>query len=159
MKTGFIYIKSLIDLFILVILRLLLKPFFAKSNNILFINTGQIGDLIVSSIILENDIVFEGKGEIVFVVKDQYLQLFKNYNGKVKILGYNYIKYKYSLLYKYKFLMNLRHIGFKKCYNLTTARGILNDQMALLSGAEEIYCLNSNWKYLTNFFGKKLDKK
>ncbi len=155
----FIYIKSLIDFFILIILRLLLNPPPVKSNNILFINTGQIGDLIVSSIILENDQVFEGNERIVFVVKNKYLQLFKSYNGKVEILGYNYIKYKFSLLYKYKFLMNLRHIGFRKCYNLTTARGILNDQMALLSGAEEIYCLNSNWEYLTKFFGKKLDKK
>ncbi len=157
----FIYfIKNIIGYIEYLVLKIIFFNSKRKSeNNILFINTGQIGDLIVFSIILENDLVFEGKGEIVFVVKDQYLQLFKNYNGKVEILGYNYSKYKFSLLYKYKFLINLRHIGFRKCYNLTTARGILNDQMALLSGAEEIYCLNSNWEYLTKFFGKRLDQK
>lgn len=154
------FIKNIIGYIEYLVLKVILFNSKRKSeNNILFINTGQIGDLIVSSIILENDQVFEGKGKIIFVVKDQYLQLLKNYNGKVEILGYNYSKYKFSLLYKYKFLINLRHIGFRRCYNLTTARGILNDQMALLSGAEEIYCLNSNWEYLTKFFGKRLDQK
>ena len=75
----------------------------------------------------------------------------------IKILKWNYILYKYNFFYRIRFLFKLRRIGFKKTINLTAARGITNDELALLSGAEEIVCLNSNWKYLKRLFGQKMD--
>jgi len=51
----------------------------------------------------------------------------------------------------------LRSYGFDYCVNLTSARGITNDEVALLSGAQEVFCLNNNWKYLTKLFGQIMD--
>jgi len=47
--------------------------------------------------------------------------------------------------------------GFDTCINVTAARGITNDEIALLSGAGNVMCLNNNWKYLTKLFGKRMD--
>ncbi|MFC2093350.1 glycosyltransferase family 9 protein [Bacteroidota bacterium] len=130
-----------------------------KSNekkSILFINTGQIGDLMVSSLILDNDEVF-GDVNVYLIIKQKYLDLFQDYKGKVKIIVYNYKKYKWSFFYKIKFLNYLQSLNSEKCFNVTSARGMLNDEMSLLSGASEVYCLNSNWRYLKKAFRKRMD--
>lgn len=157
-STTQIYINNTIAFIIYNVLKLFFKrKRNDKCNSLLFINTGQIGDLMVSSLILDNDDVFINS-KIYFLIKEQYLELFKDYNGEVKIIGYNYLKYKWSIFYKIKFIKYLHSLHLGKCYNLTSARGILNDEMSLLSGANEVYCLNSNWRYLKKAFGKIMDK-
>lgn len=128
-------------------------------RNLLFINSGQIGDLIVSSLLLENENHLSDFENIYFVIKKQYVDLFKSYKGRIKIIGYNSKAYKYFPIYKLKLLTFLYSLQIEKCFNLTAARGVINDEMALLSGAKETYCLNSDWRYLKKLFGKKMDKK
>lgn len=143
---------------------LLLEKFLSRKNiqfskSILFINNGRIGDLIVSSIILENTDLLNEYEQIIFIIKQEYLILFSEYNGPVKFIGYNPVKYKFSLFYKIKFLNSIRSMEFEKCINLTAARGIINDEITLLSGAKEKFCNNNNLKYLGSYFGNKLDKR
>ena len=155
-----IFLKNLVEfLLMLVYKKLLPKSSTSGNDSILFINTGQIGDLTVSSIILENQAILSIYQKAAFIVKQEYLELFEDYSGTIDLLSYNYKKYKFSLLYKYKFLKKLRVNGYNKCINLTAARGILNDEMTILSGAGELYCLNSNFRYLGQFWGKILNKK
>lgn len=158
-KTTFqIYINNTIAFIIYNFLKLFIKKKKnIKSDSLLFINTGQIGDLMVSSMILDNDNLFEHL-KVYFLIKDNYLELFEDYKGDVNVIGYNYSKYKWSLPYKIKFIKYLHSLNLGKCYNVTSARGILNDEMSLLSGANEVYCLNSNWRYLKKAFGKRMDK-
>jgi heptosyltransferase-1 len=118
-----------------------------------------MGDLVVSSMLIENSTVFDDCKKVVFLVKEQYLDLFKNYDGKVEFIGYNYSKYKISLVYKYKFLSQLRKEGFEKCIHLTAARGILNEEITHLIGATEVIALNSFWEYLGKSIGKYFDGK
>ena len=153
-----IYINNTIALIIYNVLKLIIKKKKNKQNDsLLFINTGQIGDLMVSSMILDNDNIFDAS-KIYFLIKEKYLELFNDYHGKVNIVGYNYLKYKWSIFYKLKFLKYLHSLNLSKCYNVTSARGILNDEMSLLSGAGEVYCLNSNWRYLKKAFGNIMDR-
>ena len=152
------YINNTVVIIFYLILKIFLKRIKSKKKrNILFINTGQIGNLVVSSLILDNDEVFD-KVEVHFLIKKKYLELFRDYKGKVDIIGYNYIKYKWSFFYKIRFLKYLHSLKLSKCYNVTPTRGILNDEMSLLSGADEVCCLNSNWRYLKKAFGKKMDR-
>ena len=152
-----IYINNTIAFLIFNILKFFIKKIRSyKSDSLLFINTGQIGDLMVSSMILDNDDIFDDS-KVYFLIKDEYLELFNDYNGKVNIVGYNYLKYKWSIFYKIKFIKYLHSLKLSNCFNVTSARGILNDEMSLLSGAGEVYCLNSNWRYLKKAFGKRMD--
>ena len=152
-----IYINNTIAFLIYNILKIFYRKKITNCNNsLLFINTGQIGDLMVSSIILDNDDIFDDS-KVYFLIKEKYLKLFNDYDGNVEIIGYNYLKYKWSFFYKLKFLKYLHSLKLSKCFNVTSARGILNDEMSLLSGAGEVYCLNSNWRYLKKAFGKRMD--
>jgi len=124
----------------------------------LFINSGQIGDILISSIIFDNeDTLREKFKHLIFLIRDDYKELYTNYCGKIEVQYYNYYKYKYDLIYKFRLLLTLRKRNLTHCFNLTAARGILNDELALLSGAKEISTLNSDWKYLKKMFGQKMD--
>lgn len=117
-------------------------------KDILFYNSEKIGDLIVSSVILENDEkLCEGK-EVYFLVKEKYLPLFGGYKGKIKIISYKHGLYKWFLPYRILLLTKLRKLKIGRFYNLTPARGMLNDEISLLSGAGKIYATCNDNKYL-----------
>ncbi len=128
-----------------------------KQKNLLLINSGQIGDLIISSLLLENPDILIVYDKVIFLIKNEYLELFSDYKGPIEVKGYDYFKYKYNIIYKIRLLHNLRDIGFSKSINLSAARGILNDEITILANAEESYCLNSNFKYLGNYWRGKLN--
>ncbi len=156
----FQYFKNLISYFLFQVLILLLKSKNKKSNTnrILLVNTGKIGDLIISSIFLDNDELFSGK-EIFFLSGEKYKDLFFGYNGKIKLIYYDTKRYKWNLFCRYKLLKNLREYGFSYAYNVSPARGFIGDELSLLSGAEKKYATCSNIKYLGKHFGKILNRK
>ncbi|MFA5404142.1 MAG: hypothetical protein WC358_04335, partial [Ignavibacteria bacterium] len=90
-----------------------------ENKNILFYNSEKIGDLMVSSMILENDELFPDEREIYFLIKEEYYTLFEKYNGKIKIITYNYKKYKWNLPYRISFLKKIRSFKIDGFYNLT----------------------------------------
>lgn len=154
-----LYMKNIVSLLNF----LFLKLFFGRksntnSKNILFFNSEKIGDLIVSSMILENDELFSENVNIYFLIKEKFYSLFENYNGKVKIIKYDYKKYKWFLPYRFIFLKYLRSLGIDKFYNLTPARGMLSDEISLLSGSNIICATNNDKKYLKGNAGKITDK-
>lgn len=155
----FSYLKNYYELLIIFLLGRILPEYIPHDNSILFINTGFIGDLLVSSILCENDFIFSKYEKIIFLIKKEYIDLFLDYKGKIKFYGIDYKRYKYSLIYKYWILKYLSNQRFYKVFNLTAARGILCEEITLLSGAKEKYCLNSNRKYLGQFIGTLIDKK
>ncbi len=152
-----IYFNNFVAFVIFIFFKYLLKDKNISQNNILFINTGQIGDIIISSVLFENITNFNKNQKIFFLINENYNEIFKNYLGPVQIINWNYKKYKFNFYYRINFLRKIRKIGFDITVNLTAARGITNDEIALLSGAREIICLNSNWRYLKKIFGKKMD--
>jgi len=150
------YLKNTFAFSILLLQRLFLRPA-VKGSNILFINTGQIGDLIISSVIFRNaESIKKIYGKIYLLVKKEYGELAESYTG-VNVIKWNCKKYKYNILYRVKFSGGLRRLGISDCYNLTAARGVTVDELSLLSGAKNIYALNSNFRYLKKLFGKITD--
>lgn len=153
------HIKNYSELVVFYFFQIILPKSKTQMSKLLIINTGEIGDLIVSSVLLENEEIFDGYSKICFIIKEQYLELFKSYEGRIQFIGYNYNKYKYSFIYKYKFLSSLRREGYQTVIHLTAARGILNEEMVHLSGAKEKISINSFWEYLGSHLGKYFDNK
>lgn len=153
------HIKNYSELTLFYLFQIVLPKVSHQNNSLLLINTGEIGDLVISSILLENSDIFSDYIKVQFLIKEQYLELFQDYNGKVEFIGYNYHKYKYSFFYKFKFLSKLRKEGFNICIHLTAARGILNEEITHLVGASEIIALNSFWEYLGKHLGRYFDRK
>lgn len=147
-------VKNIVSL----LMFLFLKIFFRKKTvregkNIIFYNSEKIGDLMVSSVILENDDIMNKESDIYFVIKDKYSELFKDYNGRVKIVKYNYRLYKWFIPYRFSFLIKLRKLEAREFYNLTPARGMLNDEISILSGANRTVALSNRGKYLKGTAG------
>ena len=152
-----IYISNTIAFLIFKLLSLRFVGRSNKGESVLFINTGNLGDIVISTLILENEDKIIGYQDIYLLIKEEFADLLKNYKGKVKIIKWNYSKYKWSLRRRIIFLRYFNSLNLRTCYNLTSARGITCDELALLSGAQEKFCLNSNWRYLKKLFGKKMD--
>ena len=124
----------------------------------LFINTGTLGDVVISSLILEYDDRITGYEKIYFLVKEEFSGILDNYKGRVNIIKWKRKEYKLNIFARLKFLRYLHSLNLKTTYNLTSARGITCDELALLSGAGEKYCLNKNYLYLKKYFGQKTDR-
>ncbi len=154
-----LYIKNIISLLIFYFLKTFFKRRFNNDyKNILFYNSEKIGDILVSSMILENDDLFPQNIELFFLIKDKYYPLLRNYKGKIKIVTYNYNLYKWFVLYRILLIIKLRKLKLNKLYNITPARGMLNDEISLLSGANKVYVLNTDKKYQKGITGKIMDK-
>ncbi|MBL1214841.1 MAG: glycosyltransferase family 9 protein [Ignavibacteriae bacterium] len=156
--TWRIYFNNTAAYAIYLITRMLVKNK-KKGKGLLFINTGQIGDLVISSVILLNAQKLNSGYKIYFLLQEKYMELYSDYTGNVEFITWQKEKYKYNIIYRISFLNKLRSLGINRTYNLTAARGITNDELSLLSGAEKVFCLSSNWKYLKKLFGNLMDKK
>lgn len=136
------------------ILFILVKPFISSKNirinnkTILFFNNGQIGDLLVSSIILENEDLLPKSFKYVFLIKEEYLSLFKNYKGLFEIKTYNLSEYRFNIKYKLNLINELNNLGIAKFFNLCAARGILTEEFSYFIKSDEKIALNKSSFYL-----------
>lgn len=155
----YIYLKNTAAFIIFLFIKFIVKNKRANNHqNILFINTGQIGDLVISTLFFVNDDLFDQEKEIYFLVKKKYSDLFTNYNGRVKIIYWDHTHYRYSFWYRVKFITRLQKLDLELAVNLTTAHGPLNDELTILSGALEKLCLANDQKHLVRIFTKFYDK-
>lgn len=129
-----------------------------KNENYLFVNTGQIGDLVVSSLILENDDYFKDLN-CFLLIDSKYRELFQEYKGPINIISFNKNKYRYNLIYRLRILKRIRNLNIDITFNITAARGFINDELTLLSGAKKHFATCSNHKYLGSYAGKRFDSK
>jgi hypothetical protein len=136
------------------ILFILVKPFISSKNiginnkTILFFNNGQIGDLLVSSIILENEDLLPKSFKYVFLIKEEYLSLFKNYKGLFEIETFNLSEYRFNIKYKLNLINELNNLGIAKFFNLCAARGILTEEFSYFIKSDEKIALNKSSFYL-----------
>ncbi len=155
----FIYLKNAIALALFFLVKKIANGHkFKKAQNILFINTGQIGDIVLSTLVLVNEDLFEEEKEIYLLVMKKYSDLFTYYSGRVKIIYWDHTRYRFSFLYRIKFIKELQKLNLEYAINLTTARGPLNDEITLLSGASKKVCLTNNQKHLRRIFTKHYNK-
>jgi ADP-heptose:LPS heptosyltransferase len=155
---GRIFVKNILTLITFFPLKLYLKPKPNNQNNYIFINTGQIGDLILSSQVLNNSNLFPKKSNIYFIVKKEYVQIYKSYFGRVQIIEWDALKYRYSIFHRIRFLKLLQSLNCKYAINITCGRGAMSDELTLLSGANITVCFKINQKHLIKYFRNYYDK-
>lgn len=147
-----LFIKNILAITYLNFVKLL---FINKSNtnqsNILFINSEKIGDLIISSSILDNKI-FPQFDNVYFLIKSEYSDLFLNYKGNIKIIIFNKNKFLFSPLYNLNFVKHLKSLNIKEVYNISQARGQINEILTNIFGSVNKYALNNDSIYLGSFY-------
>lgn len=118
----------------------ILKLFFSKrrsdeNKNLLFVNTGFLGDIIISSLIMENENSFSNSIELYYLFGNDYKELFKEYKGNGIIIFFNLNRYRFDIFYKIFIIQKLRKLNLGYAINLTAARGLTNDTLTVFSGA------------------------
>lgn len=135
----------------------ILELFYYRNKNsndrtILFINTGLLGDVLISTIIFANEKSLKNiYQEIYFLLDNKFEEIFKDYSGKINIIYWKQEKYKYNLFYRIKFLNKLNHLNINESINITFARRIIDDEISLLNGAREKICFKNNPKIIKSF--------
>ncbi len=148
-KKIFILVLFFDKIIILLLKNILFFLHYKNSSNILFVNDGKLGDLIASSMIIENEIYFKAQS-LYLVVNSNYSSLFKKYKGNFNIIYFSKKKFKYSFIYRICFILKLNFFKFEEVYNISPSRGFINEEITFLSGAKKMYSLNKNNKYLGN---------
>ena len=134
--------------------------FFKKNqnarDNILFIHTAGLGDLVYTYRIINNLELIEGCN-FYLIVKKEHKELFDNYDGKFRVLELDYNKYRFNVLYKIKLILELRKLKFNTVYQLNLNRRITDDDLALHIGAEKVVALNIVEKKFPKLFKSYFD--
>jgi len=145
-----IVVKEQFQLIFFNILKIfILKEKSGIKNSIAFFNLSQLGDVVVSSMIFENDDLFSNV-DVYFVINSKYKSLFEGYKGRINIIGINLNLYKWCLIYKIKFLLYLRSLNIQNTYNLSPGRGYINDELSLLSNSRNVYSTTIDSYYQNN---------
>lgn len=141
-----------ISAFIFISLRIKFRKKCAVSQNkILFINSGLLGDNILSSLILVNDRLFYKRKDVSILLDEKYSTLFSNYTGSVKIFYYNLEKYRYGMKYRIELLKKIRCEGFEEIFNINFVRHTIDDELAVIGTCDRSYAFENN-KKLVRFF-------
>lgn len=140
--------------------RIIKLKYFVKAKNergILLINTGTLGDAVISSLIFNHENYSDHSEKMYLVVKKEYSDLFQEYSTKVEMIYLDQTKYKWSLKYRISFLKHLHSLQNRLCINLTSLRSISSDEIALLSGTHQVWCFSNSWRYIKKAFSRKMD--
>lgn len=153
------FLNNLISFTVLNILGLYFRKNKNYNNSLLLFNGSVLGDVLISSILIEYENSFENYSQVYFIFPHEYVDLFYHYKGNVCLIPYNKKKYKWSIIYRINILSKLRSLRTKDCINLTSSRGISCDEIALLSCSKNIYCLHNTWEKNPKLFSKIIDSK
>ncbi len=139
-----------------ILLFVFLKQFFRKKNNeegnVLFVNLGLLGDIIISTVISKNDRNLIQKFSNVYLLFDKkYSGLFDNYKSEIKILFLDLDKYRINLFYRINYLKQIRKLKIYKTFNLSFCRRTIDDELVLLNGSDICYGFDNVPKILKLF--------
>lgn len=151
-----IYLRLLFSNTLNYLITILLLPFLVKNNNIsqsyLFINSLNLGDLIISlKFLAQHKKKFPFNAHCI-LINSKYVDLFKLISLDYEIIPWDKKRYKYNIFYRINLINSLRKRGFSTAYNISQERGILNDELTLMIGCKNKICFKKKAKYLFPFF-------
>lgn len=129
------------------------------NNNILFVNTEKMGDLILCSDFLISFKHYTNFSKYYLCIQEQFIELLDWQNVGIIPVVLNKSKYKWNIFYRIKFILKVRKLRINKTINLTPERGMIDDEISLTSGAKEKTCFKIYSLFMTERFLKRNNKK
>lgn len=151
------FIAAIIFTFIKFYFKLKLKDK-SPQRKILFVNLGLIGDVILTSIIIANEINFLDDYKFTVLSNINNKSLFENYHGKILLKFVDIPAYKTSFKYRIKFLESLLRERFERVYNLSFTRLAIDDEVSIISGLYGQTMAYKNNKNLKRILGNVFDR-
>jgi ADP-heptose:LPS heptosyltransferase len=130
----------------------------AAPQKILLINTGDLGDNILTLrfiAMLINSDTFSPSVLCKHTLRDLYVSLYP----QLTIIPWNKKKYRNNIFYKVKYIKKLRCRKYNIAFNVTPERGILNEELVQLSGADQLWKFVKKDAFIINPIKHFLDNK
>lgn len=156
MIKTFVLFKNLIAFGLFKILHFFFKRNDQNQNNILLIHTAGLGDLIYSYKIICN-LEEIRKYNFFIIVRNEHKGLFDDYEGKFKFIFLDYDKYRFNIIYRLNFIKEIRTHSFTKTFQLNHNRRIVDDDLAIHSGANQIIAFNKVEEKFPKLFRNRVD--
>ena len=136
---------------------MLIKPFFrhkhsAFSDKILIINTEKMGDLLLSADFMYSLRIKNKKSHNHLLLNESFNDLFNWSAFGYSPVFINKNKYRYNLIYRFRFIKLIRSRKYKTVINITQERGMINDELALISGARKIIAMKKDSIFIPGLF-------
>jgi len=128
------------------------------SDKLLVINTEKLGDQIIASDFLYSLRKNNLYKQYDLLISEYYRSLFDWNELKFNAITINKNKYRYNLLYRLKIINQIRHERYSHVINITQERGMINEELALISGAEKKTAMKRSSLYLPNFILNRNNK-
>lgn len=131
-----IFVKNYISNLLQLLIRPLLSCSKMTTKNVLYVNLSlPLGDF-VSRIKTINSLRPLDHDSVMYLVCDnRFHNLERYFNESIKILYINTKLYKYNPIYRIEVLNKIRNLDLKLTINLSVDRGMISDEITLLSGA------------------------
>ncbi len=156
------YLRCLISYVFFIIPFIILEKRGKKTlskQNILVINTDQMGDLVLANDFISSVLLCTRYNKKYILIPEDYEKLFNFNSHEIIIINFNRRKYKFNPYYRIKKIIQIQNLDLNLVLNITHERGIINDELTLLSGAKKSICLKENSHYLPHFILIRNNKK
>jgi ADP-heptose:LPS heptosyltransferase len=134
------------------------RKFNKHTNSLLVINTEKLGDIILSVdflVSLRDENKYE---EYALLIPENFSNLFDWNELKYNAITINKNKYRYNLIYRLKIINRVRKKRYSHVINITQERGMINEELTLISGAERKTAMKNSSLYLPNIILNRNNK-
>ena len=147
--------KNYLSYIFFVIYNYLSKNIPFSREGILLVNTEKLGDNILTLDFLKSISQSKKYTKKYLLIRKDYYNLINESCINFNVIDWDNKKYKFNLIYRVKILRYLRGKKIGTAINITPERGMINDELTLLSGAKINIAIKEN----TPFINKKLLQK
>lgn len=157
-----IYLKSWINLFLFHSLKNILQTLQENRSAVLLVNSEKIGDLTLSIDFFYSFSKCELYTKKYLLIDSTYEKLLKDTTLDYEVIIYDRNKYRYNFLYRISLLKKINELGIQTAINISPERGSVNDELTLLSGANNKIALRSSSlfipKSVIKYYNKQYSK-
>jgi ADP-heptose:LPS heptosyltransferase len=154
-----IFISNFISYYLFTLFSIFLPERTSQGSSILFINTLFLGDITVCLPFLATLKAQNKYSNYYFLVREEYVTYLQSTTLDFNYIGWRKSKYKFNLFYRIKLLNQIRLLKIDTAINLSQERGILSDEMTLLSKARNKLAIKRNSKYILSSFINVINSK
>ena len=111
-----------------------------------------MGDLVLSADFLYSLRMKNKNSRLHLLLNESFKDLFNWSAFGYSPIVINKKKYRYNPLYRVRFIKKIRGYKYKAVYNITQERGMINDELCLISGAPRKIAMKKDSLYIPNLF-------
>lgn len=121
---------------------------------LLIVNNMSLGDILLSTAFIRSMKASCRYRKVYLMLNDDTAEILDTLMPDITLIRINNTRYKINFLYRLRTLKEINLLAVKDAVNISQERGKVNDELILLSGAQNKYCISSENNYISAFYAK-----